>query len=73
MPAEPHNNISWYANVYYSYRDYPIKQLNVKYKKSELKTIYNTLIKKMFNNFDISVTSHDSSTPDDPSYHKKPL
>ncbi len=28
------NNIAWYSNIYYSYRDYPIKHLNVKYKKS---------------------------------------
>ncbi len=58
MSTQPQNNISWYANVYYSYRDYPIKHLNVKYKKSELKTIYNTLIKKMFNNFDISIANN---------------
>lgn len=51
MSFSPFNNISWYVNVYYSYRDYPIRHLNIKYKKSELKTIYNILFKKMLMNF----------------------
>ncbi len=51
MSGQQQNNICWYSNVYYSYRDYPIKHLNIKYKKSELKGVYNTLIKKMFTNF----------------------
>lgn len=44
------NNMGWYSNVYYSYRDYPVKGLNIKYKKSELKGVYNGLMKKLFTN-----------------------
>jgi hypothetical protein len=42
------NNISWYFNLYYKFRDYPIGELNSTLKSSELKTLYSNMLRKVF-------------------------
>jgi hypothetical protein len=42
------NNLSWYINLYYKFRDYPITELSSAYKPTELKSLYNGILKKMF-------------------------
>lgn len=42
------NNINWYFNLYYKFRDYPIGELNSTLKNNELKTLYNNMLRKTF-------------------------
>ncbi len=41
------NNLSWYFNLYYKFRDYPIAELNAALKKSELKALYSNMLRKL--------------------------
>jgi len=42
------NNLGWYINLYYKFREYPITELNLAYKPNELKSLYSGLLKKLF-------------------------
>lgn len=42
------NNLAWYFNLYYKFRDYPIAELNSTLKNSELKALYTNMLRKLF-------------------------
>jgi hypothetical protein len=42
------NNLGWYINLYYKFREYPISELNSSFKPNELRSLYSGMLKKLF-------------------------
>jgi glycyl-tRNA synthetase (class II) len=42
------NSLSWYFNLYYKFREYPIAELNNSLKHNELKAFYAAMLRKTF-------------------------
>jgi hypothetical protein len=47
------NTLSWYINLYYKFRDYPIPEINASYKSNELRALYSAMLKKQFTLFQL--------------------
>lgn len=47
------NSLSWYINLYYKFRDYPIPEINASYKSNELRALYSAMLKKQFTLFQL--------------------
>ena len=41
----------WYMKLYYKYREYPVKEVNSQYKKSELRAVYTSIFTKLSSYF----------------------
>jgi len=39
--------MNWYMSLYYKYRDYPVNNINIKYKRNELRAVYANIFAKM--------------------------
>ena len=42
------NSLTWYFNLYYKFREYPIAELNSSLKPNELKAFYAAMLRKVF-------------------------
>lgn len=42
------NSLSWYLNLYYKFREYPVSEVNAAHKPNELRALYSGMLKKQF-------------------------
>ena len=42
------NSLSWYLNLYYKFREYPVCEVNAAHKPNELRALYSGMLKKQF-------------------------
>ena len=47
------SSLSWYINLYYKFREYPIAEINAAHKPNELRSLYTSTLKKLFTLFQL--------------------
>lgn len=47
------SSLSWYINLYYKFREYPIAEINAAHKPNELRSLYTATLKKLFTLFQL--------------------